>query len=81
MGSGAARDSERPGELRPELEALVRALSALPESVRNDVIVAAERAAADARTPFTWELWDSARATVSLGGDALEDSDRLYDGT
>lgn len=80
MGSGAARDSERPGQLRPELETLVRALSALPEAVRNDVIVAAEKAAR-ARTSFTWERWELARATVSLGGDALEDSDRLYDGT
>jgi hypothetical protein len=66
--------------LRPELETLVRALSALPEAVRNDVIVAAEKAAARKRTPFTWEFWDSARAIVSLGGDALEDSDRLCDG-
>jgi hypothetical protein len=81
MGRGAARDSERPGQLEPELETLVRALSALPEAVRNDVIVAAEKAAARTRTSFTWERWERARATVSLGGDALEDSDRLYDGT
>jgi len=26
-------------------------------------------------------LWDSARGVVSLGGNALEDCDRLYDGT
>jgi hypothetical protein len=60
---------------------LVRALSALPDAVRNDVIVAAEKAAGRARPSFTWERWKRARATVNLGGDALEDSDRLYDGT
>jgi hypothetical protein len=73
-------DSDAPTALRPELETLVRALAALPEAERRIVVSAAEEAAAHAKT-LPWELWDRARGAVSLGGHAVEDCDRLYDGT
>jgi hypothetical protein len=62
--------------MRPELENLVRALAALPAPDRRDVVAAAERGVARTQATLSWDLWDRARGVVSLGGDAVEDSDR-----
>lgn len=67
--------------MRPELEDLVRALAALPAAERRRVVAATERAAARPQATLSWDLWDRACGVVSLGGDAVEDCDRLYDGT
>ena len=65
--------------LRPALEPLVRQLAQLPEDERREVVAAAQETAG--RHPvLSWEAWDSARGLVSLGGDAVADCDRLYDG-
>ena len=66
--------------LRPALDPLVRQLAELPEDERRDVIAAAQESAA--QHPFlSWEAWESARGIVNLGGDAVADCDRLYDGS
>jgi hypothetical protein len=66
--------------LRPELAALVRALSALPEDERVRVYAAVNEEARSARPTLTWDDWDRARGSVSLGGNAVDDCDELYDG-
>jgi hypothetical protein len=62
------------------LEPLVSKLAELSAADRHEVVAAAEDAAA-ARPVLSWESWDAARGVVSFGGDAVQDSDRLYDGT
>lgn len=79
MDDATQPDSDAP-PLRRDLDTLVRALAALPDAERRDVVSAAEEAAAHART-LPWELWNQARGVVSLGGHAVEDCDRLYDGS
>jgi hypothetical protein len=64
--------------LRPALEPLVRQLAELPEEERREVVAAAE--SAGTHPVLSWGSWESARGLVSLGGDAVEDCDRLYDG-
>jgi hypothetical protein len=70
-----------PKHLRPELENLVRALAALPEPERSTVFAAAnEQASRDRKGPtLSWDDWESARGVVTLGGNAVEDCDGLYD--
>jgi hypothetical protein len=81
MDDGTTRpDSARPEAVRPELETLVRALAALTDADRRNVVSAAERAAVRAPT-LPWDLWERAEGVVTLGGNAVEDCDRLYDGT
>jgi hypothetical protein len=66
--------------LRPALEPLVRQLAELPEDERREVVAAAQASAA--RPPvLSWDAWDAARGLVTLGGDAVADCDRLYDGS
>jgi hypothetical protein len=67
--------------VRPELEPLVRELAALPPAVRRSVFSAAEQAAEQAKPIVTWDEFDRARGVVSLGGNAVDDCDNLYDGT
>lgn len=59
---------------------LVQQLAALSDADRNLVIQAA-RAQARPRKPRTmsWETLDRAIGIVSLGGDAVEDCEALYD--
>ncbi len=65
--------------LRPELVELVRALAALPEAERERVYVAVNDEKARARGTMGWDEWEKARGIVSLGGNAVEDCDGLYD--
>jgi hypothetical protein len=65
--------------LRPGLEPLVRQLAELPEEERREVVAAADESAGT-HPVLSWESWESARGLVNLGGDAVEDCDRLYDG-
>lgn len=67
--------------VRPDLEPLVRELAALPPAVRRSVVSAAEQAAHRARPTVTWDEFDRARGAVTLGGNAVDDCDDLYDGT
>jgi hypothetical protein len=56
----------------------VRQLSELPAVERSEVLAAAEETATQ-RSVLAWTSWESARGVVSLGGNAVEDCDRLYD--
>lgn len=74
-------------ELPTSLERLVRQLAALPLEQRQRVVAAAEREAARATTHESAteraERWKRLRAlagVVDLGGNALDDCERLYDG-
>jgi hypothetical protein len=63
-------------------EHLVRELSELPESERRAVVAAAEQAARRRKGPvLSWDLFESAAGIMKgAPADAVEDSDRLYDG-
>jgi hypothetical protein len=65
--------------LRSELAELVRALAALPEAERERVYLAVDEERERARRVLSWLEWEKARAIVTLGGDAVEDCDGLYD--
>ncbi|HEX5656657.1 MAG TPA: hypothetical protein VFX59_05650 [Polyangiales bacterium] len=65
--------------LRPELAALVRTLAALPEAEREIVYVAVSDERARSRGTLSWDEWEKAKGVVSLGGNAVEDCDGLYD--
>ncbi len=67
--------------VRPALEPLVRELASLPEQERRDVVAAAEKTAMNRRSTLSWDSWDAARSVVNLGGNSVNDCDRLYDGT
>jgi hypothetical protein len=67
--------------VRPALEPLVRRLAELPDDERREVVAAAEESAATKKPTLAWSSWDAARGVVSLGGDAVEDCDLLYDGS
>jgi hypothetical protein len=75
--SGASGGRRR--RVRPALEPLVRQLSELADEERRAVVAASEETAAK-RPVLSWESWEAARGAVSLGGDAVEDCDQLYDG-
>jgi hypothetical protein len=65
-----------------ELWALVRELAELPSGARETVIEAARHQAGE-KTPIptvSWESLRSLKGVVSFGGNALEDSEALYDG-
>ncbi|HMJ10779.1 MAG TPA: hypothetical protein VK524_05200 [Polyangiaceae bacterium] len=64
------------------LRGLVRQLAELPQGARETVIEAARRTAnqPQAKLPtVSWESLRAAKGIVSLGGNALEDSEALYD--
>ena len=65
--------------LRPELAGLVRALAALPDAERDRVYAAVNDERRRARGTLPWDEWEKAKGTVSLGGNAVEDCDGLYD--
>ena len=71
----------RQSRMRPGLELLVRELANLPADERREVVIAAEEEAATRKPTLPWESWEAAGAAVTFGGDAVEDCDRLYDGT
>jgi hypothetical protein len=77
----SASQARRQPRIRPELQPLVRELAELPERERREVVAAAEQASKDLEPTLPWESWDAARGVVCLGGDAVEDCDRLYDGS
>jgi hypothetical protein len=69
-----------PKHLRPELEALVRALGALPDPERSEDYAAVNEEARRTRGPtLSWDDLEAARRVVSLGGNAVEDCDALDD--
>ncbi len=78
QGRTSARRPKRPG-VPARLEPLVRELAALPDEDRRAVLEAAEEAARSAPPAASWETLDSLRGVVSLGGNALEDCEKLYD--
>jgi hypothetical protein len=64
------------------LRALVRQLAELSPGMRETVIEAARRGANEQKCKLGTVSWESLRAVkgiVSLGGNALEDSEALYD--
>jgi hypothetical protein len=75
-------------ELPSGLMPLVRQLAALPIDERREVVAAAEREAAktttgestDSRRRARWQRLRALAGVVDLGGNALEDCERLYDG-
>jgi hypothetical protein len=75
--SGSSSGAKR---LRPELADLVRTLAALPSAERERVYLAVDDERERARRILPWDEWEKARGTVSLGGNAVEDCDELYDG-
>jgi hypothetical protein len=58
---------------------LVHALAQLPDEERR-AIVADARREARRNVTLAWASLRAARGVVSLGGDAVVDCDRLYDG-
>ena len=68
-----------PNHLRSELVALVRALARLPEEDRVRVYAAVNDERGSKRATLDWDEWERARGTVSLGGNAVDDCDELYD--
>ena len=64
------------------LKPLVDRLAALPQDERELVIAIARRAANDASATLktiSWQHLRDAVGSVHLGGDALRDSEALYD--
>jgi hypothetical protein len=60
---------------------LVRQLADLPDRDRRDVVAAAEETVKSAqRAVLPWDAWEAARGIMTLGGNAVDDCDRLYDG-
>lgn len=66
-------------EVPPEHQALVQQLAVLPGRERRAVFAAAE-AAARPKDVSSWDAIEAMSGVVALGGDAVEDCDRLYDG-
>jgi hypothetical protein len=67
-------------KVRPEHEPLVKELSALPDKERRAIVAAAETAARSRRAVASWKTIRKLTGAISLGGNAVEDCDRLYDG-
>jgi hypothetical protein len=73
--------SRRRTQVRPGLLPLVRQLAELADRDRHDVVAAAEETVSDThRSVLAWDTWEAARGVVTLGGNAVDDCDRLYDG-
>ncbi|HEY6880014.1 MAG TPA: hypothetical protein VI299_18445 [Polyangiales bacterium] len=75
----ASGSSSGAKHLRPELADLVRTLAALTAAERERVYLAVADERERARNILPWDEWESAKGTVSLGGNAVEDCDELYD--
>ncbi len=86
MATTPPSSQQHPREPRPALKPLVDQLARLTDEERQEVVAAAEHAArtqrnedADAARQRRWDwLWGSI-GIVSLGGNAIEDCERLYD--
>lgn len=73
-------------DLSPTLKPLVDQLAALSDEERREVITAARQAARkqrdadpEAARQRRWDWLMSMKGIVSLGGNAVEDCERLYD--
>ena len=80
--SPSGRSSSAPVPVPEQLEPLVERLADLSEQDRELVIRAARRRRRSKveLKPVPWEvLWRSS-GTVSFGGDAVEDTNAIYDG-
>jgi len=65
---------------RPPLNEQGGETAAPPGANNNAVGCALDSSNSNAVGTLSWEQWDAASGVVSLGGDAVEDCDRLYDG-
>ena len=74
--AGMPKRGESAGSQRARL---VHALAQLPEEERRAIVADARREARRNAT-LAWASLRAARGVVSLGGDAVVDCDRLYDG-
>lgn len=79
VGCSPMAQTARP-VLPPEHEPLARDLAALPAPVRAAVVARAESLAKGAPKAASWASIDALGGVLSLGGDALRDTDALYDG-
>lgn len=66
--------------LLPEHELLARDLAALSAPTLAAVVARAESLAKGPGKAASWESVDALGGIVSLGGDAIDDTDALYDG-
>jgi hypothetical protein len=69
-------DDEVPSELR----SLVDQLATLHAADRERIVRAARRAARERRRTVSWTHLRNARGIAHLGGDAVKDTEALYDG-
>lgn len=69
-------DDDVPSELR----SLVEQLAALHAADRERIVRAARRAARERRRTVSWSHLRDARGIAHLGGDAVKDTEALYDG-
>ena len=67
---------------RSDLQRLAEELAALSAEDRARLLamISARRARAEAFRGLTWDRLQRVRGLVRLGGDAAEDTERLYDG-
>lgn len=78
MAGSKAPDRER---ISPSLQPLVEQLAALHAADRERVVRAARSLAGEARRhPVKWSNLRDACGVVRLGGDAVDDTQALYDG-
>lgn len=66
--------------LPAELEPLAKTLAALPPATRAAVVARAERLASRPRIVASWGVVNALGGILCLGGDAIADTDALYDG-
>jgi hypothetical protein len=69
-------DDDVPNELR----SLVDQLATLHAVDRERIVRAARRAARERRRTVSWSHLRDARGIAQLGGDAVKDTEALYDG-
>lgn len=69
-------DEDVPNELR----SLVEQLAALRAADRERIVRAARRASRERRRTISWSHLRDARGIAQLGGDAVKDTEALYDG-
>jgi hypothetical protein len=67
-------------DLPAELEPLAKTLAALPPAMRVAVVARAERIATRPHNVASWETVNALGGVVCFGGDAVVDTDALYDG-
>jgi len=72
--------AQRAHSLPPEQEPLARDLAKLPAATRAAVIARAEALAKAGRKAASWRSIEALGGLLRLGGDAISDTDALYDG-